>query len=195
MVPLRWRSAWKHQTKKIAESIVTGKLWEHYPANGDNFFKPEIWENTADQPHPEIGKFDEHFAKSHTFDGEKWVVNAAETDGSANPLPGSNEILDFMSISPRERFATVVLFGLAKLDGDLYSQVRDYLDNLENTSQYDEEVNDRLNRYILNAMEAHPPVHHMHQEGLNNLLQAIYAKFENQLPGGAALYSFIKKMG
>lgn len=27
--------------KKIAESIVTGKLWEHYPANGDNFFKPE----------------------------------------------------------------------------------------------------------------------------------------------------------
>ncbi len=179
--------------KKIAESIVTGKLWEHYPANGDNFFKPEIWENTADQPHPEIGKFDEHFAKSHMFDGEKWVVNAAETDGSANPLPGSNEILDFMSISPRERFATVVLFGLAKLDGDLYSQVRDYLDNLENTSQYDEEVNDRLNRYILNAMEAHPPVHHMHQEGLNNLLQAIYAKFENQLPGGAALYSFIKK--
>ncbi len=179
--------------KKIAESIVTGKLWEHYPANGDNFFKPEIWENTADQPHPEIGKFDEHFAKSHTFDGEKWVVNAAETDASANPLPGSNEKLDFMSISPRERFATVVLFGLAQLDGELYSQVCDYLDNLENTSQYDEEEDDRLNRYIINAMEAHPPVHHMHQEGLNNLLQAIYVKFENQLPGGAALYSFIKK--
>lgn len=179
--------------KKIAESIVTGKLWEHYPANGDNFFKPEIWENTADQPHPEIGKFDEHFAKSHTFDGDKWVVNATETDGGANSLPGSNEILDFMSISPRERFATVVLFGLAQLDGELYSQVCDYLDNQENTSQYEEEEDDRLNRYIINAMEAHPPVHHMHQEGLNNLLQAIYVKFENQLPGGAALYSFIKK--
>lgn len=178
--------------KKIAESIVTGKLWEHYPANGDNFFKPEIWENTADQPHPEIGKFDEHFAKSHTFDGEKWMANA-EPNSGMNHLPESDEKLDFMTISPRERFATVVLFGLAQLDGDLYSQVRDYLDNLENTSQYDEEVNDRLNRYILNAMEAHPPVHHMHQEGLNNLLQAIYAKFENQLPGGGALYSFIKK--
>ncbi|EQB0139518.1 hypothetical protein ACYAD5_001491 [Enterobacter cloacae] len=178
--------------KKIAESIVTGKLWEQYPANGDNFFKPEIWENTEGQPHPEIGKFDEHFAKSHTFDGEKWMANA-EPNSGMNHLPVGNEKVDFMSITPRERFATVVLFGLSELDGDLYSQVRDYLDNLENTSQYDEEVNDRLNRYILNAMEAHPPVHHMHQEGLNNLLQAIYVKFENQLPGGAALYSFIKK--
>lgn len=178
--------------KKIAESIVTGKLWEQYPANGDNFFKPEIWENTEGQPHPEIGKFDEHFAKSHTFDGEKWMADA-EPNSEMNHLPVGNEKVDFMSITPRERFATVVLFGLSKLDGDLYSQVRDYLDNLENTSQYDEEVNDRLNRYILNAMEAHPPVHHMHQKGLNNLLQAIYVKFENQLPGGAALYSFIKK--
>lgn len=178
--------------KKIAESIVTGKLWEHYPANGDNFFKPEIWENTADQPHPEIGKFDEHFANSHTFDGEKWMANAEPTGGMSH-LPGSDEELDFMSISPRERFATVVLFGLAKLDGEIYSQVCDYLDNLENTSQYDEEENDRLNRYIINAMESNPPVCHMHQEGLNNLLHAIYAKFENQLPEGPALYSFIKK--
>lgn len=178
--------------KKIAESIVTGKLWEHYPANGDNFFKPEIWENTEGQPHPEIGKFDEHFAKSHTFDGEKWMANAEPTGGMSH-LPSSDEELDFMSISPRERFATVVLFGLAKLDGEIYSQVCDYLDNLENTSQYDEEENDRLNRYIINAMESNPPVCHMHQEGLNNLLHAIYAKFENQLPEGPALYSFIKK--
>ena len=178
--------------KKIAESIVTGKLWEHYPANGDNFFKPEIWENTADQPHPEIGKFDEHFAKSHTFDGEKWMANAEPTGGMSH-LPDNDEKLDFMTISPRERFATVVLFGLAQLDGEIYSQVCDYLDNLENTSQYGDEEDDRLNRYIINAMEAHPPVHYMHQEGLNNLLQAIYVKFENQLPGGAALYSFIKK--
>ncbi|HEC1441096.1 TPA: hypothetical protein R1W82_004227 [Enterobacter hormaechei] len=178
--------------KKIAESIVTGKLWEHYPANGDNFFKPEIWENTADQPHPEIGKFDEHFAKSHTFDGEKWMVNV-ETTGGMSHLPDNDEKLDFMTISPRERFATVVLFGLAQLDGEIYSQVCDYLDNLGNTSQYGDEEDDRLNRYIINAMEAHPPVHYMHQEGLNNLLQAIYVKFENQLPGGAALYSFIKK--
>ncbi|MBK4265138.1 hypothetical protein JJP91_19840 [Enterobacter hormaechei] len=178
--------------KKIAESIVTGKLWEHYPANGDNFFKPEIWENTADQPHPEIGKFDEHFAKSHTFDGEKWMA-IAEPNGGMSHLPDNDEKLDFMTISPRERFATVVLFGLAQLDGEIYSQVCDYLDNLENTSQYGDEEDDRLNRYIINAMEAHPPVHYMHQEGLNNLLQAIYVKFENQLPGGAALYSFIKK--
>lgn len=128
--------------KKIAESIVTGKLWEHYPANGDNFFKPEIWENTADQPHPEIGKFDEHFAKSHTFDGEKWMANAEPTGGMSH-LPDNDEKLDFMTISPRERFATVVLFGLAQLDGEIYSQVCDYLDNLENTSQYGDEEDDR----------------------------------------------------
>lgn len=179
--------------KKIAESIVTGKLWEHYPANGDNFFKPEIWDNTDDQPHPEIGKFDEHFAKSHTFDGEKWMVNATSLDSEIPPLPGSDEKVDFMKLSPRERFASVVLFGVSQLDGELYSQVCDYLDNLENNHANDDDETDRLNRYILNAMEAHPPVHHMHQEGLNNLLQAIYVKFENQLPGGAALYSFIKK--
>lgn len=56
--------------KKVAESIVIGKLWEHYPANGDNYFKPKIWEDSEGQPRPEVGKFDERFVQTNTFDGK-----------------------------------------------------------------------------------------------------------------------------
>lgn len=56
--------------KKVAESIMTGKLWESYPANGDNYFKPKLWEHVEDQPLPTVGQFDESFAQQHTFDGE-----------------------------------------------------------------------------------------------------------------------------
>lgn len=180
--------------KKVAESIVTGKLWEYYPANGDGYTRPKIWESIPEEPHPQVGAFDEGFAKEHTFDGERWVENlSSQNVGSGGDLPAANEPVDLMKISPRERFAAVVLFGTANFDGELYSQVCDYLDNLDNSSASDDEEVDHLNRYIINAMEAHPPVRNMHQEGLNNLLQAIYAKFENQLPGDAALYQFIKK--
>lgn len=47
--------------KKVAESIVVGKLWEVYPANGDNYFKPKIWEDSIGQPRPAVGLFDEQF--------------------------------------------------------------------------------------------------------------------------------------
>lgn len=180
--------------KKVAESIVTGKLWEHYPANGDGYTRPKIWESVPEEPHPQVGAFDEAFAKEHTFDGEKWVENSlSQNVGSGEVLPAANEPVDLMKISPRERFAAVLLFGTANFDGELYSQVCDYLDNLDNSSADDDDEGDRLNRYIINAMEAHPPVRNMHQEGLNNLLQGIYANFENKLPGNAALYQFIKK--
>lgn len=49
--------------KKVAESIMTGKLWESYPANGDNYFKPKLWEHIEGQPLPAVGQFDEHFAR------------------------------------------------------------------------------------------------------------------------------------
>lgn len=65
--------------KKVAESIVIGKLWEHYPANGDNYFKPKIWEDSEGQPRPEVGKFDERFVQTNTFDGEKWIANKPDT--------------------------------------------------------------------------------------------------------------------
>ncbi len=49
--------------KKVAESIMVGKLWEFYPANGDNYFKPKIWEDSVGQPRPAVGQFDEQFAR------------------------------------------------------------------------------------------------------------------------------------
>ncbi len=49
--------------KKVAESIMTGKLWESYPANGDNYFKPKLWEHIEGQPVPAVGQFDEQFAQ------------------------------------------------------------------------------------------------------------------------------------
>lgn len=176
--------------KKVAESIVIGKLWEHYPANGDNYFKPKIWEDSKGQPRPEVGKFDEQFAQTNTFDGEKWIANKPDT--SVPGLPSSNEIIDLMKLPARERFAAVLMFSNSPIDGVLYSQVLDYLDNLENnTEPFDDD--DRINSNILHALHNNEPVRHMHIEGLNNLIQAIFAKFEDQTPGKAAISQFIKR--
>ncbi|EBE6787333.1 hypothetical protein GFF04_12315 [Salmonella enterica] len=176
--------------KKVAESIVIGKLWEHYPANGDNYFKPKIWEDSEGQPRPEVGKFDEQFAQTNTFDGEKWIANKPDT--SVPGLPGSDEIIDLMKLPARERFAAVLMFSNSPIDGVLYSQVLDYLDNLENnTEPFDDD--DRINSNILHALHNNEPVRHMHVEGLNNLIQAILARFEDQTPGKAAISQFIKR--
>ncbi|HGJ6319219.1 TPA: hypothetical protein ACJXM5_003178 [Salmonella enterica subsp. enterica serovar Virchow] len=176
--------------KKVAESIVIGKLWEHYPANGDNYFKPKIWEDSEGQPRPEVGKFDEQFAQTNTFDGKKWIANKPDT--SVPGLPSSNEIIDLMKLPARERFAAVLMFSNSPIDGVLYSQVLDYLDNLENnTEPFDDD--DRINSNILHALHNNEPVRHMHIEGLNNLIQAIFAKFEDQTPGKAAISQFIKR--
>ncbi|EBP3769067.1 hypothetical protein EN79_20515 [Salmonella enterica subsp. enterica] len=176
--------------KKVAESIVIGKLWEHHPANGDNYFKPKIWEDSEDQPRPEVGKFDEQFAQANTFDGEKWIANKPDT--SVPGLPSSDEIIDLMKLPARERFAAVLMFSNSPIDGVLYSQVLDYLDNLENnTEPFDDD--DRINSNILHALHNNEPVRHMHVEGLNNLIQAILAKFEDQTPGKAAISQFIKR--
>lgn len=176
--------------KKVAESIMVGKLWEFYPANGDNYFKPKIWEDSVGQPRPVVGQFDEQFAQENTFDGEKWVANNQNDD--VTDLPAGDEIIDLMTISPGERFAAVLLFSTAQIDGNIYSQVVDYLDNLNNRDT-DFEEEDRFNFNVLCALHNNEPVKHMHVEGLNNLIQGIFANFENQTPGKAAISQFVKR--
>ncbi|HBP36489.1 MAG TPA: hypothetical protein DD675_22695 [Raoultella ornithinolytica] len=179
--------------KKIAESIITGKLWESYPANGDNYFKPKLWEHEEGQPLPTVGQFDELFAQQHTFDGEKWVSIAANgTAGGESNLPAGDDVIDLMTVSPGERFAAVLLFSTAAIDGHLYSQVVDYLDNLNNRDTELEEE-DRFNLNVLCALHNNEPVKHMRVEGLNNLIQGIFSHFENQTPGKAAISQFVKR--
>ncbi|MFV5928565.1 hypothetical protein ACLIKC_16020 [Klebsiella aerogenes] len=179
--------------KKVAESIITGKLWESYPANGDNYFKPKLWEHEEGQPLPTVGQFDELFAKQHTFDGEKWVPIAANgTAGGESNLPAGDDVIDLMTVSPGERFAAVLLFSTSAIDGHLYSQVVDYLDNLNNRDTELEEE-DRFNLNVLCALHNNEPVKHMHVEGLNNLIQGIFSHFENQTPGKAAISQFVKR--
>ncbi|EMX9856453.1 hypothetical protein PTQ57_26805 [Klebsiella pasteurii] len=179
--------------KKVAESIMTGKLWESYPANGDNYFKPKLWEHVEGQPLPTVGQFDESFAQQHTFDGEKWISTAQDSaSGSAAGLPADDDIIDLMTVSPGERFAAVLLFSTATIDGHLYSQVLDYWDNLNNhDGEFEEE--DRFNFNVLCALHNNDPVKHMHVEGLNNLIQGIFSHFENQTPGKAAISQFVKR--
>lgn len=179
--------------KKVAESIITGKLWESYPANGDNYFKPKLWEHEEGQPLPTVGQFDELFAQQHTFDGEKWVSIAANgTAGEESNLPADDDVIDLMTVSPGERFAAVLLFSTAQIDGHIYSQVVDYLDNLNNRDTELEEE-DRFNLNVLCALHNNEPVKHMHVEGLNNLIQGIFSHFENQTPGKAAISQFVKR--
>lgn len=179
--------------KKVAESIMTGKLWESYPANGDNYFKPKLWEHVEGQPLPTVGQFDESFAQQHTFDGEKWVSTAQDSaSGSSAGLPADDEVIDLMTVSAEERFAAVLLFSTAAIDGHLYSQVVDYLDNLKNhDGEFEEE--DRFNFNVLCALQNNFPVQSMHVEGLNNLVQGIFSYFENQTPGKAAISQFVKR--
>ncbi|HCI4243554.1 TPA: hypothetical protein NO540_004308 [Klebsiella pneumoniae] len=179
--------------KKVAESIITGKLWEFYPANGDNYFKPKLWEHEEGQPLPTVGQFDELFAQQHTFDGEKWVSIAANgTAGEESNLPADDDVIDLMAVSPGERFAAVLLFSTAQIDGHIYSQVVDYLDNLNNRDT-ELEDEDRFNLNVLCALHNNEPVKHMHVEGLNNLIQGIFSHFENQTPGKAAISQFVKR--
>lgn len=179
--------------KKVAESIITGKLWEYYPANGDNYFKPKLWEHEEGQPLPTVGQFDELFAQQHTFDGEKWVSIAANgTAGEESNLPAGDDVIDLMTVSPGERFAAVLLFSTTQIDGHIYSQVVDYLDNLNNRDTELEEE-DRFNLNVLCALHNNEPVKHMHVEGLNNLIQGIFSHFENQTPGKAAISQFVKR--
>ncbi|HGF0116357.1 TPA: hypothetical protein ACGBTX_000524 [Klebsiella aerogenes] len=179
--------------KKVAESIITGKLWESYPANGDNYFKPKLWEHEEGQPLPTVGQFDELFAQQHTFDGEKWVSIAANgTAGEESNLPADDDVIDLMAVSPGERFAAVLLFSTAQIDGHIYSQVVDYLDNLNNRDTELEEE-DRFNLNVLCALHNNEPVKRMHIEGLNNLIQGIFSHFENQTPGKAAISQFVKR--
>ncbi|HDT2546762.1 hypothetical protein ACNPNM_04060 [Klebsiella variicola] len=176
--------------KKVAESIITGKLWESYPANGDNYFKPKLWEHVEGQPLPAVGQFDEQFAQKNTFDGEKWV--AYSQDDGATELPAGDEVIDLMTVSPRERFAAVLLFSKLEITGQLYSQVVDYLDDLDNHDETMEE-DDRFNFNVLCALHNNEPVKHMHVEGLNNLIHGIFSHFENQTPGKAAISQFVKR--
>lgn len=179
--------------KKVAESIMTGKLWESYPANGDNYFKPKLWEHEEGQPLPTVGQFDELFAQQHTFDGEKWVSIAANgTAGEESNLPADDDVIDLMAVSPGERFAAVLLFSTAQIDGHIYSQVVDYLDNLNNRDTELEEE-DRFNLNVLCALHNNEPVKHMHVEGLNNLIQGIFSHFENQTPGRSAISQFVRR--
>ncbi len=176
--------------KKVAESIMTGKLWESYPANGDNYFKPKLWEHIEGQPLPAVGQFDEHFAQENTFDGEKRVANSQ--DDGATELPAGDEVIDLMTVSPRERFAAVLLFSKLEINGQLYSQVVDYLHDLDNHDESLEE-DDRFNFNVLCALHNNEPVKHMHVEGLNNLIHGIFSHFENQMPGKAAISQFVKR--
>ncbi|ENZ4808210.1 hypothetical protein ACGLZN_000593 [Klebsiella pneumoniae] len=176
--------------KKVAESIITGKLWESYPANGDNYFKPKLWEHVEGQPVPAVGQFDEQFAQKNTFDGEKWVANIQ--DDGATELPAGDEVIDLMTVSPRERFAAVLLFSKLEITGQLYSQVVDYLDDLDNHDESIEE-DDRFNFNVLCALHNNEPVKNMHVEGLNNLIHGIFSHFENQTPGKAAISQFVKR--
>ncbi|HHS9846868.1 TPA: hypothetical protein ACTW7F_002047, partial [Klebsiella michiganensis] len=179
--------------KKVAESIMTGKLWESYPANGDNYFKPKLWEHVEGQPLPTVGQFDESFAQQHTFDGGKWISTVQDSaSGSSAGLPADDEVIDLMTVSVEERFAAVLLFSTAAIDGHLYSQVVDYLDNLKNhDGEFEEE--DRFNFNVLCALQNNFPVQSMHVEGLNNLVQGIFSHFENQTPGKAAISQFVKR--
>ncbi|EBY6260751.1 hypothetical protein D5O62_18530 [Salmonella enterica subsp. enterica serovar Warnow] len=181
--------------RKAAENIIIGKLWGAYPDHGDSYFKPQIWEDSPGQPRSKVGEFDETFATEHSFDGEKWVVNVAQETGGAEDLPA--DVNDLMKLPARERFAAVLLFSqdTNNVDSELLAQVREYLEILDDGDADNEDDVDAFNRAVLDAMIACKPIEHMHVAGLNNLVHAVLANFENQEqnPTSWAISKFIRK--
>ena len=79
-----------------------------------------------------------------------------------------------MTVSPGERFAAVLLFSNAEMNSHLYSQVVDYLDDLDN---HDESM--KMMTVLISicfcALHNNEPVKHICVEGLNNLIQGIFS--------------------
>lgn len=157
--------------KKVAESIVIGKLWEAYPAAGDNVFNPKVVEDQLGCPRPAVGIFDEQFAIDNEFDGTRWQPRQV-----ADQLPSGP--IDLLSLPADIKIAAIGMYGLSEIDHGCLSLVHDFRDSLGD----DDVPDDTGMRAVAKALLSIPAVGAMYPEKINSLYEAIYAHFNGEAP-------------
>lgn len=161
--------------KKMASALAIGKLWEAYPAAGDNFADPKICEDTVGQPRPVVGEFDEQFAQDNTFDGKVWTPNAVPLpeDGNEDNGEVSEDIttttpVDFNKLGIGAKVGSVMLYGARDIDSHELSLVYDLI----NDDDAEPEISS-----IYMALTCIPAIGAMYPQSIKNLIDAINKKF------------------
>lgn len=159
--------------KKMASALAIAKLWEAYPAAGDNFADPKICEDTVGQPRPVVGEFDEQFAQENTFDGKVWTPNTAassEDDDDENDDDPADDasLVNYAKLGIDVKVGKILMYDLRDIDTHELSLVYDLVN--------DDEGDTGL-RSIITALAGIPAIGAMYQESVKELIDAINVKF------------------
>lgn len=166
--------------KKMASALAIGKLWEAYPAAGDNFADPKICEDTVGQPRPAVGEFDEQFAQDNTFDGKVWTPNtvaSSEEDnddengddqGDDSGIDSDSGLVNYAKLSIDVKVGKILMYDLLDIDTHALSLVYDLINDDESDAGL---------RSIITALAGIPAIGAMYQESVKELIDAINVKF------------------
>lgn len=155
-------------SKRAAESIALGKLFEAYPEGGDNFFNPKTVEDQTGHPRPAVGQFDEQFAAENVFDGSVWTPKEPEPEVPAGPI-------DLMAQPANVRIAAVVMYGCGEIDNSQLSLVVDLLND-------DETPDDTGMRAVIDGLVSVTAVGAMYPAAVYTLISALFEKAGDTMP-------------
>ncbi|MEI7143282.1 exodeoxyribonuclease VIII-like protein [Pectobacterium brasiliense] len=154
------------KTQKLAVMAATMKLEDEFPGSSDNFFNPKVTEDAVGIPRPALDKFDEIFpTENELVDG---VWRRIETPAQANDL------VDFSTLSVREKIAAFALYAQAEITEHEFSMVCDYLDLPEGDGDADADT-DKLIR-VLSGIEA---LEQVDDETLLSIVNRVNAQFSS----------------
>lgn len=162
-------------SKRAAESIALGKLFEAYPEGGDNFFNPKTVEDQPGHPRPAIGQFDEQFAAENVFDGSVWIAKEPEPEVPAGPI-------DLMAQPANVRIAAVVMYGDGEIDNSQLSLVVDFIND-------EETPDDTGMRAVIDGLVSVPAVGAMYPAAVYKLVLALF-KDDGAMPSEKATATF-----
>ncbi|OVZ83852.1 transcription termination factor [Yersinia kristensenii] len=172
--------------KKMASALAIGKLWEAYPAAGDNFADPKVCEDSVGQPRPVVGEFDEQFAQDNTFDGKVWTPNtmaSAEDEDDKDEQGDDSGLVNYAKLGIDVKVGKVLMYDLHDIDTHELSLVYDLINDDEGDAGL---------RSIITALAGIPAIGAMYQESVKELIDAINVKFP-KIPQFPEVQKFAQK--